>query len=83
MKCAKDKLGVKISQSNINMDLSIKMDTGSNQIVDIFFIVLCFKMLLSFYYFSRILLSNLLFTLWIINAKALTRQAVTPLWNAV
>ena len=42
MKCAKDKLGVKISQSNINMDLSIKMDTGSNQIVDIF-IVLCFK----------------------------------------
>ena len=36
MKCAKDKLGVKISQSNINMDLSIKMDTGSNQIVDIF-----------------------------------------------
>ena len=62
MKCAKDKLGVKISQSNINMDLSIKMDTGSNQIVDIF-IVLCFKMLLSFYYFSRILLSNLFFTL--------------------
>ena len=82
MKCAKDKLGVKISQSNINMDLSIKMDTGSNQIVDIF-IVLCFKMLLSFYYFSRILLSNLFFTLRIINAKALTWQAVTPLWNAV
>ena len=36
MKCAKDKLGVKISQSNINMDLSMKMDTGSIQIVDIF-----------------------------------------------
>ena len=73
MKCAKHKLGLKISQSNINMDLSIKMDTGSNQIVDIF-IVLCFKMLLSFYYFSRILLYF---------SKTLTRQAVTPLWNAV
>ena len=58
MKCAKDNLGVKIAQPNINLDLSIKMNTGSNQIVD-FFIMLCFKMLLVFYYFPRILLSNL------------------------
>ena len=60
MKCVKDNLGVKIGQSNINLDLSIKMDTGSNQIFDIF-IMLCFKMLPAFYYFSRILLSNLFF----------------------
>ena len=43
MKGAKAYLGVKIAQSNINLDMSIKMDTGSNQIVDIF-IMLCFKM---------------------------------------
>ena len=42
MKCAKSYLGVKIAQSNINFDLSIKMDTESNQIVE-FFIMLCFK----------------------------------------
>ena len=57
MKCAKDTLGVKVAQSNINLDLSIKMDTGSNHIVDIF-IMLCFKMWLVYYYFPRILLSN-------------------------
>ena len=58
MKCAKDYLGVKKAQSNINLDLSIKMDTLSNQIVKIF-IMLCFKMLLVFSCFPRILLSNL------------------------
>ena len=58
MKCAKDNLGVKIAQPNINLDLSIKMNTGSSQIVDVF-IMFCSKMLLVFYYFLRILLSNL------------------------
>ena len=58
MKCAKDNLGVKIAQSNINLDLSFKMDTGSNQILDIF-IMLCFKMLLVLCFFPRIVLSNL------------------------
>ena len=57
MKYAKDNLGVETAQSNNNLDLSVKMDTGCNQILDIF-IMLCFKMLLVFYYFPRILLSN-------------------------
>ena len=40
MKCAKDNLGVKIAQPNINLYLSIKMNTGSNQI-DVFFLLCC------------------------------------------
>ena len=53
---------MKIAHSNIHLDLSIEMDTGSNQTVVLFFfsIKLCFSMLLVFYYFPRILLSNLL-----------------------
>ena len=50
---------MKIAQSNISLDLSIEMDIGSNQTV-VFIIKLCFSMLLVFYYFPRILLSNLL-----------------------
>ena len=88
MKCAKDYLDVKIAQSNINLDLSVKMDTGSNLIVDIF-IMFCFSMLLVFYYFPMILLSNLVPSLkkcsihsLLSSMSMLTRQIVTPLWNA-
>ena len=47
MKCAEDYEGVKITLSNMNLDLSIKMGTGSSQIADIF-IMMCFSMLLVF-----------------------------------
>ena len=39
MKCANDFLGVKIANLNLSLDLSIKLDTGYNQIVDILFLL--------------------------------------------
>ena len=58
MKCAKAYLDVKIAQSNVNLDLSIKHQLDPIRLWR-FFIMLCSKMLLVFYYFHRILLSNL------------------------